>query len=703
MKKQLIPLVASIAMLMSCGGSTLSVSSNSAATSEEVTTSLSEESEQTTSQKTSSEQTEEKESSYTPSTSQGGEGTSSIDLDGFIAIAEAPEGVVLTDWTDEMKAIFIEYLHGVIPPFIWMENLRVTYDNLGILQVRGASFDNCAEEYAQTLENAGYAAQTVNETKCTRVYGRAIGEGFLISVDGLDQNDLFTINFAFDLALSEWPAQGIAEILNSEMYGYTQTVVPAYTSEGVDIDYYASDNGFGEIDILCLGAPETCVEEYDAILNEEHWTIATMANGAHTATSRDRRVVLYYYYDGTGLQIIIGFGEGESYATWEECIGAINDFGHVELRAEGNIADSILEIPTAELYEIDRSVRGALKITAYKHTSFKEEDRFTYMMNMVGTGNFEYKIKGDDYWLCAKDKSFAIRLVLADYVDDTLAVTTFGFEVYDYRIYEGGYVYYGVWPQAQADTIKNNINSKLAFPGYHNEEATYYVFSDYGTNFKVMIHNPGENALATYRDALDEYSYSFLTETTDALVAIDRDETAQVNAYMENEELVIELHKYIASNIKNNVAKYDFTGKSQLVSSATHESHEWVNGPFTFRVEQNTASQSVGNEGDFLYDPLRLYYGQKVIISSSANTISKLDFYVTDLSSDNREIKNFDASFLQYVTIEGATFNSYNTETGRVRFIVDENIKELTFIVDATGMKSGYGFGLTGLDIAFND
>ncbi|MBO5528313.1 MAG: hypothetical protein J6A47_03205 [Bacilli bacterium] len=709
MKRKLLLLLSGALLLASCGGSTPSSSSVSSSEGEGASSSLS--SQESSQQSTSSSSKESASSSQSSSKATSSQGQDSIeasseDLDGFIEVAYAPEGEVLTDWTDEMKAIFVKYLGGVIPPFFWAEGLRVSYDNLGILQAFGASSDGIASSYASALSKAGYMAQVVDETNCQRVYGRGLGDGFLISVDGLDQNGNFSVNYDIDYADAQWPYEDIAMGLDDEMYGYTTTVIPAYEYENPQ--YYFSQNGFGEMDLLCLGASESSVTEYGKILEDNHFQVQAMSGeyeGAYTATSRDKRVVLVYYYDGTGLQILISFGEGESYTTWEDCLYAINDFGKTELRLSGDIADTILEIPTAELYEIDRSVRGALEITAYKSTSFTEKNKMDYIMAMVGTGAYDWDVKGDDYWILAKDKSHAMRVFLEDYVSDTLAVTAFVFTLYDYRIYEGAIVYYGEWPTAMVETIRNSLKRGLAVPSYVNENAVYYAYSDRAApSIRIEIVDPGEGALASYRDLLTEkYSYTLLESAETSFKAIDRDEVAQISGEMVNGEFVITLGKYYKPDITGNRAKFDFTNKNQLTpgEDLMNKVRVWVNGNFSFKVEQGESSRSVGNT-DYLADPLRLYRGQKVTISSADASLAKLEFYVTAVDgSSKREIKNFDASCLSNITIENATFASYNAETGMVRFNVNDNATEVSFTVTTSISSSDAGFGLNGLDVFF--
>ena len=626
----------------------------------------------------------------------------------MIVYDQVPEGVVLDDWTPKMKQIFETYLGGVVPPFFWAEGLRVSYDNLGILQARGTSRTGIVSDYVDTLNNNGYMAYEYAEEKCTRLAGRGIGQGFLVSIDGLDQNGMFSVNYDIDFAESDWPAEYLAMVLADEMYGYTKTVIPPY--EYANAQYYFAMDGFGGASVLCLGASAGSVDAYSKILTDNSWSVTAMTGeyeGCYTAISRDKLVVLVYYFDGTGLQIIVGFGEGESYATWDECLAAIDDFGAKELRYQGNISDNILPIPEAELYEIDRDIRGCLKITAYKSHSFTEQDRFQYIMDMFGTGKYEYAVKGDYYWLTAKDKSHAILLDLEDYVSDTLEVTTFCFYLYDYRIYEGAIVYYGEWPTLMVDTIRNAIQRGLAVPGYHNEDATYYAFSDRaGPSIRIEIVNPGDGALALYRDCLtEEYGWTVITNGVDSFEAIDRDEVAMISGAMVNGEFVITLGRYYKSDIVGNRAKFDFTNKNQLLpGGATSDStRTWSNGEFSVTVNKGTSTYPVGNY-DYLANPLRLYKNQTVTITATNHDMTKLEFYVTAKDgSTHNSIKNFDVNFLRNVTMEGATFASFNSETGMMRFTVDSSTKTVTFTVTTTSSQSNSGFGLSALDVFFAD
>ena len=62
----------------------------------------------------------------------------------------------MTDWTDEMKVILRKYLHGYLPPFYFVESLKVTYDELGYLSVTGKGDANTLTNYGATLYLAGW-------------------------------------------------------------------------------------------------------------------------------------------------------------------------------------------------------------------------------------------------------------------------------------------------------------------------------------------------------------------------------------------------------------------------------------------------------------------------------------------------------------------------------------------------------------------
>ena len=642
--------------------------------------------------------------------SEGGESGEDIDLDGYVAIAKAPEGVVLTDWTDEMKAIFNTYLDGNIPPFFWMTNLQVTYDNLDILQVRGDATADCLTRYEALLDADGRFACYIGQDNAGRdhIYGRLLGDLTLVELDGLSANGLFSINFDLTVATYTWPAEGIADLIKEE-YESRQTVLPQYEYENAR--YIIESDVMSNLLIYCMGAPRTAPAEYKALLEEYRWSVVENTEGEYAghyfAASRDRRVIADFYHDGTGLMIQLTHGEGESYTTWDSCLDAIDDFGEVELRMTSKLSALIPEVPTAELYEISRDVRGGLTITTYKHTDFTQADIFNYGMTAQtnSNGGLQFTMKGNSYWLVdSLNHVFAIELTLGEYVSDTLAVNTIQFTIFDYKVFEGAVVYYGAWPTSQVATIVRNINSKLFVPAYNDEDATYYVFSSYGTTITIELRYQKANALETYKALLEDNGYT-VTDIANGYTAIDRNEYAQITVTLVDEEMTIKLEKYTKSDATATKAAFNFETMNQLVDVGNWSEVTWKNGQVTFVAKKGTSSRDIAggyrDQGQ-LYNPLRLYKGQQIEITTTSGTLSKLEFYVTDNTDGTHTLAKFALNNLDGATVVGGAFATHNTNINMVRFTANENVTTITITIDGANMKSDEGVLITSLDVLMN-
>ncbi len=622
------------------------------------------------------------------------------DLDGFVAKAEAPAGATketFTDWTSEMKAIFNTYLAGVIPPFFYMDELRVTYDNLDILQVRGKTRENVMQDYYDLLNStSGYQAiaQADNAGK-VHVYGRALAGNVLVSIDALEGKEYVTINFDKDVATSSWPADGLKQVF-SEEYESIYTI-PAYEVEGVT--YIIEEDIMSNINILCLGAPENSVETYKQALLDAQFEVQQLETGEWTAQSRDKKIIVLFYYDGYGLMISTTHGEGENYASWAECVSAINEFGRTELRLGKDIAPEFPEITTGEekaQYSVVRDVRGILKIVIHKDTTFKQEDLFKYAMKCYKELDYEIEMKGDYYWLIPEDKSFALYLVLTDYISDLGEVwsdITVG--VCDYRIFEGYYVYYGVWPTAMVNTIVGKIDSSLQYPVINSASGVYYVKSNYKDNIFMDILNLPASTLNDYKVELKD-SYDFkISEIENGFNAVDSDEKVIISCTLIDGIFHWDMSRYFKDTSTSTSSDVSFSDKSQLVLETDYSRGTWVNGPLSFVVDNNKTAYGVGNYGEYVSNPLRVYKNQKIIVSVTDKVITEISFKLVDVKKGNGQIQSgFEKTNLTNLVIEGLTLSNYNEATGVAKYTVSD-LSNIEFVASIGG------FGLSKVTVSY--
>ena len=696
--KSSLLILAAAALLVSCGYNGNAQNSSNADSSQQTQPSLTSEvssdaetstsgasgKEESSKQEGSSQAESSKDHSNTSYPTQSDEESTSYDLSGVVEQAVAPEGVVLTDWTDEMKVILKKYLNNHLPPFLFVEGLTVTYDELGYLTVSGSADDTTLSTFVwDVLENDPDTEWAAMQDAASRlhVYTRTTFDDGIIEGDALVANGVLSILYSFTPYITDWP-EGYVYTAMTE-YG-SNAVVPVLPAD----KYIAGITYMYEVDILCIGASQDYLETYAAALEENRWTVTkTTVDGVddYVAVSLDALAVLEFYYDGTGIQIILNHGDGEVYSTWEDCLAAIDDFAVNDLRLENGISDAIPEVDGGLQYSIDRSINGRLIISALKNSSFRINDIISYREELRAAGFVidESKSTDENYIVCAypEDQSYAIRIELSDYISDLGDVTSmFMISIQDYRIYDG-YVVKNTWPEDMVATIVNLVapGQSITAPGYYVEGATYYAKSNYSDEIVIDILNPGEDAINTYKTGLqDDYGFR-ISEEEGVVTAVDRKKQIQITFSLVNGEMHVVVRRYVEPlDVEGDEATLEFNANT----ITSNENGWWMDvvwgsSPFYFEVEQGTSSAFVGNSGDYI-SPLRLYNNQTVTIApAEGKSITKIQFYAVEARKGNGSlVSGFDVDNVASQTIEGATFVSYNANTGMATYTVSDEYQQ---------------------------
>lgn len=665
-------ILAVAALLASCGSNTTESSSKAGEGSIEATTSQT-----TQDSKTSDSSSEGASSSQGTTTSQDQKSSAEQSEDtsnpsGIVEEASAPVGVILTDWTDEMKTILRSHLNGYLPPFFFLDGLKVTFDELEYLSVSGYADDSTLTNYGATLYEAGWDGYIYpDQAGRNHLYGRFLEADGLLEVDALVVDNLFSANLSFTPTTADWPEGYVAMAM--EEYGSTATL-PALSATS----YIAQISYMYEVDIFCIGVDASSLATYAEALRNARWTVtveSTEDGDIYTAVSLDALAVLNFYYDGTGIQLILNHGEGEIYDTWADCIGAIDDFATYDLRLASGISSDIPEVPSALRYTIDRSTRGRLTIQALKNTSFKMNDVIAYreLCRDAGLTIDESKSTEDEYivWAYPADLSYALTIELGTYYSDLGdAISTFNITIQDYRIYLG-YAVRDSWPEDMVSTIVNSVAPGSSVPGYLVENAIYYAKSNYSDEIVIDIVNPGEDPLNTYKTGLENYGFK-VSEEDGVYTAVDRKKTVQASFSLVDDELHVVIRRYVQPLI---IDGDEATLEFMATTITNNDKGWWTNvtfgsTPFYVNVDYNDGNVLVGNSGDYI-QPLRLYNNQIVTIApAEGQAITKIQLVTVDLSSPSSKY-NYSKANAGTQSFDGATFESYNTNTDIATYIVD--------------------------------
>ena len=699
MKKPLLTLIP-LLLLASCGGMTprssdsstqesASSSETSQASSSESSSSKSEE--KSSSSQSSSESQKSSEShqsseshSSSQSQSQSSEASSSIDVSGIVEEAYAGDGVILDDWSAEMKAMFTKYLNGIIPPFYKMPSIRVTYDELGYLSATGdATKDSDLAEldaiYDALVAGGWEASATYDYASRPHMYGRKFTADGVVESDSMCVNGIVSTNYDFSFSRTGWPSDDISAIFME--YG-TNAILPV-----LEADSYISEvSSFYDMNILCLGENITASTPaaYAELLKEYRWQVKLSTEYAvdyYIADSLDALAHLEFYFDGSGVILMLSHGEGERYASWEDCIPAIEDFVKTDLGLES----LSLDIPAFEggaLYEIERNARGWLNIYIHKDGSYKEYETEEVYRSALTTAGYTIdatKVSRDSgvgYFGVPPQNDFAIMYLLRDEVNDNGDdADYFEISICSYRGYQGYYVNYE-WPGAYMGTVLSHIGATgVTIPSYDDASTYYWKRNDMLTKMFIEIADPAENALTTYKNNLSRYDYA-VSENDGVVTGIDPSGKVMISAKMVGKELHITIEGYAAPVVNGTI---DFKDTSMITDRDQAYSYcVWGGSPFSFRLDKNTATQAVGNYGDYMSNPLRVYKNQKVTIApEEGKKLKTVTVYLADVVKGNGDpVSGFSDANFTGLNIAGATLTDSVSDLKKYVFSIDESYAE---------------------------
>ena len=691
MKKALLTLLP-LLLLASCGG--VGTSSNPAsevsdASAEPATSATSEKGVESESKQESKEESKEQPTSSqerestpssnpgssTPTTPTSEEG--SIDVSGIVEEAYAGDGVVLNDWTDEMKAILRKYLNGNVPPFYKMPSIRVTYDELGYLSVTGDATKSTEEDelndFAEVLIAGGWDTLASRDySNRPHMYGRYFASDCLVESDTLVSNGIVSTNYSFSTFKTEWPTNDLSAVMME--YG-SEAILPEVEAD----QYIVQISSFYDMQIYCMGTNinANSAKAYAALLQEYRWTV-TEEEGYYTADSLDRFAHLEFFFDGTGLMLVLSHGDGEFFTSWDQCVPAIEDFVKNDLGLSG----LSLDVPAFEggaQYEIGRVANGWLNIYVHKDGSYKEyETQEVYRSALTEAG---YTIDatrvnrdgGVGYFAIPPQKDFAIMFLLHDAVNDIGdPANYFEISICSYRGYEGYYVN-NEWPGSYINSVLSHIGARdVVIPGYEDASTYYWKRNEAMTKMFIEIADPAEGALESYKNTLTRYDFS-VTDGENSFVAIDSSQKVSLTAKKVGKELHIVVEGYVPAITNGTI---DFKDISMIADKDVGYTYcVWGGSPFSFRLDKASSSVAIGNMGDYIYNPLRVYKDQKVTIApEEGKQLKTVTFYITDAKAGNGSIaKGFDKSYFTGLSIAGATLTDSVPSLDKYVYTVDSN------------------------------
>ncbi len=294
------------------------------------------------------------------------------------------------------------------------------------------------------------------------------------------------------------------------------------------------------------------------------------------------------------------------------------------------------------------------------------------------------------------DDSGAYAEVYGDYYDDS-----YNDHYFDAYIDEGvfciDFSFYESYTSFPNEYIASNaeLTGVPAIPEFADADFYLpYLTSDYlSLSYNIVVECYGDNVDAK---AVDSYSAtltglgwnvdsSYFSEYGE--VYADKDgvnlsyyydednENFTIYAYYYEEEGGDDQEDWTDTEIVDGTLTFDFSDESQLYM-VDDESAMWAGSDVAFIIDQGTSQTTVGNDGQFFSNPLRLYSGQSIEIDAGELTIASVDFYVNLTASK---------SCVDKLTNGVTSAGTWNTE-GSVATLSGINASDIT--IDLTEQAS---------------
>jgi len=161
-------------------------------------------------------------------------------------------------------------------------------------------------------------------------------------------------------------------------------------------------------------------------------------------------------------------------------------------------------------------------------------------------------------------------------------------------------------------------------------------FEEYG--LCIYIYTSDNDPIETYTNLLQDADFTVEYDSVEEwYVATSSDGKVQIGFYYEDELLGIQIffaeeEEEISGNM------ISFSSTSQITSKSNNKV-VWENGEYSFTVTKGTSSTSVGN-GNYLADPLRLYYDQHCEIKWGTNEVESI-VIIVDNTASKADISTF--------------------------------------------------------------
>ncbi len=196
-----------------------------------------------------------------------------------------------------------------------------------------------------------------------------------------------------------------------------------------------------------------------------------------------------------------------------------------------------------------------------------------------------------------------------------------------------------------------------AFPVAEGDEYKLYSLEE-GIYLEAIDKN--DSIVESYKAILREAGYT-ISEKDGETIAISANEDVKLTFTSSDNLFSLVVAKYTAAVD----GEFDFTNEN-LLEEEDPNCSIWSTKTITFKVEKGTSKTNVGNTSYF-YNPLRVYSGQIITISTTEGTLKDCTFITTGTKY---------AQAIAGATITGGTAEANNGNS--IKIICNENTTTLT-------------------------
>lgn len=418
----------------------------------------------------------------------------------YLTLSKSFTITVNKTWTADEAKIMSDHLHGVVLPYVNVENPVVTYnEQYDTVYITGGEVSSTQMTNFTNAMNDAEFSLSYNATANTYSFNKTIeteaGDRFIKGTYYRDEEGKFYLE-AYDPYYYSFPSVLIQKLIKESLV--SEEVLPAFSADRYQLD---TQNGA----VYCYTSSTTAEADYTNILETAGWDISAGYNSEtkfYSAVSPKEEYMVYYHYEGSPYYSLDIYVMPINYWNDKPIKAFYNKYTDYSINIPVlNVANAGYLFKESEINEIAQE-NGAIELIhsfLYIYNAKKADlERYVEILK-----DFKWDVSGSNTMYKAlydiEGKGF-VRIEVEYSAAYSAVIITFYAKLEPYPI-EG-------WPYDEiAAILTEDVTDTL--PAFEGENQGFAVLNDmWGTSVTITVEAGTENiALMSYQRTLLKNGY----------------------------------------------------------------------------------------------------------------------------------------------------------------------------------------------------